>query len=30
MNRTTRDYQHDDLRDDATVLCLGWRGSAGG
>jgi serine phosphatase RsbU (regulator of sigma subunit) len=28
--RTTRDYQHDELRDDATVLCLDWRGSAGG
>ena len=28
--RTTRDYQHDELRDDATVLCLDWRGSADG
>jgi serine phosphatase RsbU (regulator of sigma subunit) len=28
--RTTRDYQHDELRNDATVLCLDWRGSAGG
>jgi serine phosphatase RsbU (regulator of sigma subunit) len=30
MIRTTRDYQHDELRDDATVLGLDWRGSAGG
>jgi len=28
--RTTRDYQHDELRDDATVPCLDWWGSAGG
>ena len=28
--RTTRDHQHDELRDDATVLGLDWRGSAGG
>jgi len=28
--RTTRDYQHDELRDDVTVLCLDWRGSADG
>ena len=28
--RTTRDYQQDELRDDVTVLCLDWRGSADG
>jgi hypothetical protein len=26
MIRTIRDYQHDELRDDATVFCLYWRG----
>jgi serine phosphatase RsbU (regulator of sigma subunit) len=28
MIRTTRDYQHDEWRDDATVFCLVWRGTA--
>jgi serine phosphatase RsbU (regulator of sigma subunit) len=29
MVRTIRDYQDDELRDDATVLCLDWRRNAG-